>query len=119
MVVKLNQPVPELPVTDVEKAQIYYRDVLGCKIEWIYSGKEIGAVSNGKTAIFFRKRMEPFEPAVNWIFAQDIDAVYQTLVEAGAIITEGIEDKPWGHRQFTIKDPDGNIFYIHQDLPKD
>ncbi len=30
---KLNQPVPELPVADVEKAQRYYRDILGCKIE--------------------------------------------------------------------------------------
>ncbi len=30
---KLHQPVPELPVADLEKAQKYYCDVLGCKIE--------------------------------------------------------------------------------------
>lgn len=116
---KLNQPIPELPVADVEKAQRYYRDVLGCKIEWIYPGKEIGAVSNGKTAIFFRKRTKSFEPAVSWIFAHDVDATYQALVEAGADIVEGIENKPWGVRQFTIKDIDGNVFYIHHDLSED
>ncbi len=103
---------------DVEKAQVYYRDVLGCKIEWIYPGNEIGAVSNGEMAIYFRKRAQPFEPAVNWIFAHDVDAAYKALVKAGAAIVETIENKPWGHRQFTIKDLDGNIFYIHQDLPK-
>ena len=50
---ELNQPVPELPVSDVEKAQEYYRDHFGCRIEWLYPGKEIGVVSNGETAIFF------------------------------------------------------------------
>lgn len=115
---EINQPVPELPVVDVEKAQRYYRDILGCKIEWIYQGNEIGAVSNGETAIFFRKRTDPFEPVVHWIYADDIDAAYEKLLESGADIIDDIENKPWGHRQFTIKDLDGNIFYIHQDLPE-
>lgn len=115
----LNQPVPELPVADVEKAQRYYKDVLGFNIEWIYPGKEIGAVSNGETAIFFRKRTDSFEPAVHWIYADDVDITYKKLVESGANIVDDIENKPWGLRQFTIKDLDGNIFYIHHDLPKD
>jgi len=114
---KLNQPVPELPVTDVEKAQKYYRDVLGFKIEWIYPNKEIGAVSNGETAIFFRKRTGSFEPVVHWIYTDNVDAIYRQLVSIGADIVEDIEDKPWGHRQFTIKDPDDNLFYIHHELP--
>ncbi|MDH3695537.1 MAG: VOC family protein [Gammaproteobacteria bacterium] len=115
---KLNQPVPELPVADVEKAQRYYCDVLGCKIEWIYPGKEIGAVSNDETAIFLRKRTDSFELAVHWIYADDVDAIYKELVEAGANIVDDIENKPWGLRQFTIKDLDSNVFYIHHDLPE-
>ncbi len=73
-------------------------------------------MSNGKTAIFFRQRNDTFEPAVHWIFADDVDATYQQLVDAGANIVDDIENKPWGIRQFTIKDPDGNVFYIHHDL---
>ena len=114
----LNQPVPELPVADVEKAQQYYRDKLGFKIEWSYAGMEMGAVSNGDSAIFFRKRTGPFEPVVHWIYAGDIETTYRNLSESGANIVEGLEDKPWGLRQFTIEDLDGNKFYIHHDLPE-
>jgi uncharacterized glyoxalase superfamily protein PhnB len=92
---------------------------LGFKIEWICPSKEIGSVSSGETAIFFRQRTEFFEPAVHWIFAHDIDATYEKLVESGADIVDDIENKSWGLRQFTIKDLDGNIFYIHHDLSKD
>ena len=72
----IGQPVPELPVADVERAQQHYRDALGFEIGWLYPGKEIGAVSRGDVGIFFRKRTLPFEPAVHWVFAEDIDASY-------------------------------------------
>jgi predicted enzyme related to lactoylglutathione lyase len=111
----IGQPVPELPVADVERAQLYYRDHLGFQINWLEPNKEIGAVSRARTTIFFRKRQPPFEPAIHWIFADDIDATYQELKSSGANIVEPLEKKPWGLRQFTIKDPDGNIFYFHHD----
>lgn len=31
----IGPPVPELPAADVEKAQQYYRDVLGFEIAWL------------------------------------------------------------------------------------
>jgi uncharacterized glyoxalase superfamily protein PhnB len=109
----LGPPVPELPVADVERAQHYYRDTLGFEIGWLYAGKEIGAVSREKVTIFFRQRHPPFEPAIHWIFAGDIDATYQELKSLGANIVDPLEKKPWGIRQFTIEDIDGNRFYIH------
>ena len=112
---KINHPVPELPVADVERAQQYYRDMLGFEIGWLDPGKEIGAVSRGDVAIFFRKRTAPFEPAVHWIFADDIDAMYEEVQTLGADIVEPLETKPWGLRQFTVEDLDGNVFYFHTD----
>ena len=107
--------VPELPVADVERAQQHYRDALGFEIGWLYPDKEIGAVSRGAVAIFFRKRTPPFEPAVHWVFAPDIDASYRELQSSGANIVEPLEAKPWGLRQFTVADVDGNRFYFHHD----
>ncbi|HEX9937113.1 MAG TPA: VOC family protein [Longimicrobium sp.] len=110
-----GQPVPELPVADVERAQQHYRDALGFEIGWLYEGEGIGAVSRGKVAIFFRRRTPPFEPAVHWVFADDIDATYDELRSSGAKIVEPLEEKPWGMRQFTVEDLDGNRFYFHHD----
>jgi uncharacterized glyoxalase superfamily protein PhnB len=109
----MGQPVAELPVVDVERAQQHYRDALGFQIGWLYPDKEIGAVSRDKAVIFFRKRNPPFEPAIHWVFAEDIDASYQELQSSGANIVDPLEKKPWGIRQFTVQDLDGNIFYFH------
>jgi uncharacterized glyoxalase superfamily protein PhnB len=109
----IGPPVPELPVADVERAQQHYRDALGFEIGWLYPGKEIGAVSRDKAVIFFRKRTPPFEPAIHWVFAPDIDASYEELQSLGANIVDPLEKKPWGIRQFTVEDLDGNLFYFH------
>lgn len=109
----LSAPVPELPVADVERAQRYYRDTLGFEINWLEPDKGIGAVSRPPVAIFFRRREPPFEPAVHWIFAPDIDATYREMELFGARIIEPLERKPWGSRQFTLEDIDGNRFYLH------
>ena len=112
---KLGPAVPELPVSDVELAQQHYREKLGFKIGWIDPSKNIGSVSRDDTVIFFRKRSSPFEPFVSWIFAPDIDATYDELKSRGARIVEPLETKPWGLRQFTVEDIDGNRFYFHCD----
>ena len=114
-VTRFNHPTPELPVEDVERAQRHYRDVLGFEIGWLYPGKEIGAVSRDGAAIFFRRRSRPFEPAIHWVFADDIDATHNELRTAGAKIVEPLETKPWGLRQFSVEDIDGNRFYFHCD----
>lgn len=111
----LSHPTPELPVVDVERAQQYYRDALGFEIGWLYPGKEIGAVSRGEVAIFLRKRAGPFEPSVHWVFCPDLDATHEELRSQGAHIVDPLERKPWGLRQFTVADIDGNLFYFHCD----
>jgi uncharacterized glyoxalase superfamily protein PhnB len=112
----IGKPVPELPVADVERAQQHYRDTLGFEIGWLYPGKEIGSVSHSDMGpIFFRKRTPPFEPAAHWVYAEDIDASYQELKSLGANIVDPLENKPWGLRQFTVQDLDGNLFYFHHD----
>jgi uncharacterized glyoxalase superfamily protein PhnB len=111
-----GRPTPELPVEDVERAQQHYCDVLGFEIGWLYPGGGIGSVSRDNVGpIFFRRRERPFEPAVHWVFAAEIDAAYEELRSRGARITEPLEKKPWGLRQFTVEDIDGNRFYFHCD----
>jgi predicted enzyme related to lactoylglutathione lyase len=109
----MGQPVAELPVADVERAQQHYHETLGFEIGWLEPDKSIGAVSRDKAVIFFRKRQPPFEPAIHWVYAEDIDASYQELQSTGANIIDPLQTKPWGLRQFTVQDLDGNLFYFH------
>jgi uncharacterized glyoxalase superfamily protein PhnB len=112
----IGYPVPQLPVEDVEKAQIYYNEVLGFAILWIYPDKSIGAVAREGISIFFAKTSEQIQPNVHWFYADDVDLTYAEFKDRGADIIEGIEDKPWNIRQFTIRDLNGHIFHIHHDL---
>jgi catechol 2,3-dioxygenase-like lactoylglutathione lyase family enzyme len=109
----IGHPVPELPVADVERAQQHYRDVLGFEIGWLEPDKGIGSVLRENATIFFRRRTPPFEPAIHWVFAEEIEATYEELKSLRANIVDPLEMKPWGIRQFTVKDLDGNIFYFH------
>ena len=112
---KINQPVPELPVKDVERSQAFYRDKLGFKIGWIDPTKTIGAVSKDEAVIFLRKQ-PTFLPNTHWVFADNVDEIYKEFTEASITISEDLETKPWGIRQFTIEDIDGNKFIFHHDI---
>lgn len=109
---KIHQPVPELPVKDVEESQAFYKDKLGFEIGWLDPSGAIGAVSKGETVIFLGKRQN-FAPYKLWVFADNVDEIYKEFIDASITITEDIETKPWGLRQFTVEDPDGNRFIFH------
>lgn len=113
---RISQPTPALPVRDVKAAQEYYRDHFGFQIEWRHDEGHIGAVSHGECTIFFRESDEPIHPAIFWVFVEDVDAAYAELKTLGAEIVEPIEDKPWGLRQFTVRDLNNNRFHFHHDI---
>lgn len=116
----IGQPVPELPVEDVERARAYYRDFLGFELGWAVpiegsAGNEIASVKRGNALIFFRRRSQLFEPAVHWMYAENVQDTYEEMKARGARITDPLTRKPWGITQFTVEDPDGNVFYVHGD----
>ncbi|MEL7465369.1 MAG: VOC family protein [Pseudomonadota bacterium] len=113
---KLASPTPELPVPDVEAAQRYYRDTLGFEIAWRNEEGRIGAVALGECGLFFRESDEAAKGGVFWIFADDVDEAHAALSSRGADVEGPPEDKPWGLRQFTLRDPYGNVFYVFHDL---
>jgi hypothetical protein len=112
----IAQPVVELPVADVERAQQHYHDVLGFDIAWLMPDKSIGAVARGEAAIFLRKREGPFEPVNLWIFALELERALSELNSRNANVVEPMERKPWNMVQFTVEDIDGHRLTFHHDL---
>ena len=111
-----SQPTPELPVRDVQFAQKYYRDRLGFEIGWYNEAGKIGAVSNGDCSVFFREASEKQPPSTFWVFCEDLEAVQAEMAQRGANITEKLELKSWGLRQFTVEDHCSNKYYFFHDV---
>lgn len=78
----------------------------------VFSSVYVGA----KAAVnIYHALCEPDEFVPGWVWiamgTSQLDEYYEELVKAGedkVSIVEKIEDKPWGYRQFSIKDNDGN-----------
>ncbi len=113
---RIDRPTPELPVRDVRTAQEYYRDRFGFEIAWHHQEGRIGAVAHGDCAIFLRESAEVIHPATFWVFAENVDEAYAELVGRGAEVLDPLEDKPWGMRQFTVRDLNGNRFHFHHEI---
>jgi uncharacterized glyoxalase superfamily protein PhnB len=63
----------------------------------------------------FSEKNAAVEPAIHWAFADDIDATFAQMQSLGANIVDPLEKKPWGLRQFTVQDLDGNLFFTTTD----
>ena len=42
----------------------------------------------------------------------DVDDLYKRCVESGLVFLRELADQPWGARDFTVLDPDGNRIWI-------
>jgi PhnB protein len=52
------------------------------------------------------------KPIALHLYVPDVDAVYRTALEAGAVSLEEPSDKPYGDRAAGVTDPFGNSWYI-------
>jgi len=51
-------------------------------------------------------------PAALHLYVEDVDAVYQRAVEAGATTLHALVDQEYGDREASIRDPFGNNWYV-------
>ena len=49
----------------------------------------------------------------------DVDAEYERLQAAGVAALEPPQDRPWGERQFVVRDPNGFALNIAKSIPVD
>ena len=116
--------VPEIPVSDVDKAAEYYANVLGFSHDWGSDAGGIGGISQGDCRMFltnpaFRAGRGPSSPVIVWLnlnSKEEVDELFERWTNAGAAFVEGVEDKPWNLREFRVADPDGNQLRVFYDF---
>jgi len=128
------QPIPDgyhtvspyLAVDDAEKAIEYYTKAFGAKETVRMDGPD-GRIGHAELKIGDSLVMlsDPFPQASTtppkelggtsssiFMYVEDVDAVVQKAVDAGATVTMEVEDQFWGDRFGSITDPFGHNWSI-------
>ncbi len=103
--VTLHSAQPALPVADVERAFSFYES-LGFRKHYQNGTCHILIERDGVIVHLATQIVEGVGGCQ--ILVVGVDALYERALEAGARVLHEIQDEPWGTRDFTLLDPDGN-----------
>jgi MerR family transcriptional regulator, thiopeptide resistance regulator len=121
------QPVIPLRVyDDMEAAQRFLVDVFGFKpgrLDRDPNGRPVHAeVSIDESVIWIHRvdpkhglvsaRSLPAQPGGLVVFVENVDAHYHHAKNAGATIDSPPTDQPYGQREYSARDPEGNLWYF-------
>ena len=98
----LTRLAPELPATNLAASLAYYRDQLGFEIKMVLPDRSYAIVERDGMAIH--------------LFTNEIEPLHDELRKRGARITQPVERKPWGNRDFRVTDPAGNALKFTEPL---
>jgi uncharacterized glyoxalase superfamily protein PhnB len=104
---RISRIAPELPVRDLQSALIFYEQKLG--FETSMRMPNYAVVERDGVAIhLFHQQTDGHQPAGVHIFTADLEGLCDELRQRGAHFSQEILRKPWGNRDFRIKDESGN-----------
>jgi catechol 2,3-dioxygenase-like lactoylglutathione lyase family enzyme len=109
-----------LLVRDVARSVAYYRDQLGFETSLFEQNPEHYGYANRGKAWFHFARWDGVEPRPNaiavppdmfeaYLYVDDVTALHEELVERGADLLHGPEERPWTRLEIRVRDPDGYV----------
>ncbi len=105
---KFTHAFPELAVANLDEALAFYTQRLGFVMDW-RMGDDIAVVGDGVVSLFLRSKANgALGPSGIILNVENADEVHEAWTAAGVTILDPIATRPWGMREFTAQDPDGN-----------
>jgi uncharacterized glyoxalase superfamily protein PhnB len=109
--------VPNLPVTEVARANELYAQIFGLKI-----GMDLGWIGNLASAdapavqlqVMTSDESAPCNPtiSVGVTTPEEVDAIHDRVVAAGLEVVHPLNDEHWGVHRFFFRDHDGNVVNV-------
>jgi catechol 2,3-dioxygenase-like lactoylglutathione lyase family enzyme len=110
------------PTPDWEAVRAFYRDVLGLEETggWERPGDRGSFLAAGSAELELMEvdaasiGVLPKNPG-GWSLAlevDDLEAEFSRLSALGAAVSARIEERPWGSRDFLVRDPAGNLVLL-------
>ena len=107
--IRLMRIAPELPVKSLESSLGYYQQRLGFAVALEMPRGDYAVVERDEIAIhLFERNGERTTPVAIHIFVEDLEGLHEELMGRGAYVIQSIERKPWGNRDFRVRDDAGN-----------
>src|SRR4051812_18055188 len=107
MASRLPVPIPQIPVSDLDRAIAFYQTRLGFALDWRYEDG-IAGVSCDDTRLFLDRVVEgslhPVRVWLNLCSASEVDDLHRDWEKAGVPVVSPPAQKPWGLYEFTVED---------------
>jgi len=108
---------PVLPCKDVNETIEFFKSKLNFDKTWVHQGFYGGAY-NGNAEFHFYKTEGEVSPAIVYCFVENSDDVHEFAKSNGVEISNPLCDQPYGLRDFTIKDNNGNMISFGSEIKK-
>ena len=109
----LRQPIPAIPVKNMDLSQKFYAEAFGWDSPWAHG--EYGGMSKDGMQIHFLLKPR-VSPVFIYNLVDNVDAVYQHVTGLGIKIAADLKNLHYGMREFTALDPDGNFIAFAQPI---
>lgn len=107
----MQRVVPVIRIQSVERSRPFYVDGLGFEIDWEWRPRPgdpaFLQISAAGLSLYLSEHDGPRGGGV-YLYVSDVDAWHTEARAAGLAIEEAPADRPWGNREMTLRDPDGN-----------
>jgi uncharacterized glyoxalase superfamily protein PhnB len=100
---------------DVAAGVSHYRDILGFSVN--YQQRDIGVIDRDSVRILLIARTERHQGIAScYIYVADADGLHRELVSKNANVQGDPISRPWGLREFSVLDPEGNRLTFGQPI---
>ena len=106
---RLLRIAPELPAVNLKAALAFYEHKLGFRVATEMPGGNYAIVERDSIAIhLFQDPSRKHSPVAIHLFTAELEGLRDDFLERGAHLYQDIVRKPWGNRDFRIRDDSGN-----------
>jgi len=109
------QGAPLLLVPDVSATADFYRRILGFKTDSEAETPEYSVVWRDNAAVHLARGEHPPMGVRIFFWVKDVNALYAEVIGRGTAIDMPIGTRPYGIRDFSIRDPNGVVVVFGQD----
>jgi predicted enzyme related to lactoylglutathione lyase len=114
---RIESILPEMPVRNLSAAVDFYTGVLGFRLEYLH-GDEYAVMRRDIARVGLLRATPEVAPGSGrvYVIVSGIDGYYQSIRTAGGKISDPLDRRPYGLKDFAMTDPDGNRLAFGEQL---